>query len=159
MKSFLRFALAGLITCSFFALDVAAQCRSLGPICSLSTTRGPAQRCVTPPQLCSPLPVLFRLEVYGAPTGAPALLVLSSAPILPPPIPIPRPLACDIGCALEYLPLSVVPLTTDAAGIAGLDVALPCANWAVGLSTYSWWAIAAPTGCVKFSDVMQVTWM
>jgi hypothetical protein len=136
-----------------------AQCRSLGPICQLAVSRPPTQRCPIQPQLCSLLPVLFRLEVVGAPASSPALLVISDARFPGPPIPIAMPPACDAGCTLAFLPLAVVPLQTDAAGIGALDVVLPCDRSAIGTSTFTWWAIADPRGCVKFSDVMQVTWM
>ncbi|MBL8901539.1 MAG: hypothetical protein JNM84_28185 [Planctomycetes bacterium] len=148
-----------LFALSALGSPAAAQCRSLGPICQLSTSRPPTQRCPVQPQLCSPLPVAFRLEVVGAPISSPALLVLSDARLPGPPIPIAMPPACDLGCALAFLPLAVVPLQTDASGIGSLTVQLPCDRAAVGTSTYTWWAFADPRGCIKFSDVLQVMWM
>jgi hypothetical protein len=159
MRRSLLLAFLALPMLGTLATQAAAQCRSLGPICQLSTSRPPTQRCPIQPQLCSPLPVAFRLEVVGAPASSPALLVLSDARLPGPPIPIAMPPACDMGCALAFLPLAVVPLQTDASGIGSLTVQLPCDRSAVGTSTYTWWAFADPRGCIKLSDVMQVTWM
>ncbi len=152
--AFATLAMIGALSVSSYS-----QCRTMGPICRLATVRQPLQACVNRPILCSPLTVLFRIEVRNAPPSAPAVMVIGVTPF-PNPLPIPNPPACNAVCSLTIAPLATLPTATDATGTGHFDFVMPCIPSAIGSSVYTYWAIAAQRAggpCIQFSDTMQVT--
>jgi hypothetical protein len=115
--------------------EPAAQCVPGVPGCP-SPSGGPKAMCVTQPDVCSPLTVLFGIAMENGAPLSPAFLLIGP-PTPAPVVPVPQPPACSAGCALHFLPTFIHATSTDASGHAQWDVALPCDPSLVGVFVHT----------------------
>ena len=150
-------ALVFALATSLLASEPAAQCVPGAPGCT-APNGGPKAACVTQPDVCSPLTVLFGIGMdAGTPFSAAYLLI--GAPTPTPVIPVPQPPACSAGCALHFVPTFVHATLTDVTGHAQWDVALPCDPSLVGvLVRTQWWSgyHAGPVACLSAAPGVDV---